>query len=296
MTEGEIAHSATVKSRWKAQKESRDRKHRRKGGKAIEPSIPIFTVRLLGPLDVHVAGEPLPPVHARSVLWLLALLILRHPRPLERDWLAGVLWPESTQEQALANLRQRLSQLRRALGKEGKRLLTPTSRTLGLDLEGADIDVFAFDAALARGDQAALEQVIALYRGPLLQGCDEEWVVGERQSREQSYLDALERLAREAQKRDPRAAIGWLRQAVALDPLQESAERALMQTLADIGEMVEAGQVYRALREHLYRHLNAEPDPQTTALYHRLRGQRRPPMPVPSASPPPGARGASIRS
>ncbi len=51
-----------------------------------------------------------------------------------------------------------------------------------------------FDAAIARGDAASLEAAVALYRGPLLEGCAEEWVFQEQEAREQAYLTAREKL------------------------------------------------------------------------------------------------------
>ncbi len=261
-------------------------------------SIPVVTIRLLGPLEVYLAGQPLPPLRARSGLWLLALLILRHPRPLERDWLAGVLWPESTQEQALANLRQRLSELRRALGTESRRLLSPTPRTLKLDLEGAQVDLLAFDAALQRGDQAALEQALALYRGPLLEGCTEEWILPERETREQTYLQARERAAVYAMQAEaPETAARHLRQVIAFDPLRESAQRGLLQALAASGDYAAAVQVYRELRLLLWQELNTEPSAETTVLFERIRQQgrertrtgRQQRMACPTASPDYGA-------
>src|SRR5207245_10794637 len=64
-------------------------------------------------------------------------------------------------------------------------------RLLALDLAGAQADVVTFDAGLAQGDAPALEQAIALYRGPLLAEWTEEWAFQERQAREQAYLTAL---------------------------------------------------------------------------------------------------------
>ena len=61
---------------------------------------------------------------------LLALLCLRYDRPLDRNWLAGTLWPDSSESGTLANLRNSLKDLRRALGTEAERLVTPTPRTL----------------------------------------------------------------------------------------------------------------------------------------------------------------------
>src|SRR5205807_2803793 len=63
---------------------------------------------------------------------------LRHPRPVEREWLAGTLWPDSDQSRCLGNLRVTLSELRSALGREGARLQSPDRHTLGLDLRSEE--------------------------------------------------------------------------------------------------------------------------------------------------------------
>jgi predicted ATPase/DNA-binding SARP family transcriptional activator len=237
--------------------------------------VPV-AVRLLGPLDIRVHGQPLPRLRSQSGQWLLALLALRHGRAVEREWLAGTLWPESSQSQGAANLRRTLTDLRGALGPEAVRLRSPSSHALVLDLAGVSVDLLEFDAALARGDPTSVEAGIALYRGPLLEGCDEEWVLPERRAREEACLAALERLAAGAQARgDPQAAAAHLRRAAALDPLRESCQRALMQALAASGDFPAAILAYRDLRLRLHRELNAEPDPETAALFQQLRAEAR---------------------
>src|SRR5690242_9627353 len=120
---------------------------------AAHPSV--LTIRLLGSIDLHQAGATLPRPCARKDLWLLALLVLRHPRPVQREWLAALLWPpddNTREEAALGNLRRSLCNLRRVLGPEKERLSAPSPRTLCLDLAGASVDVMEFDAAIKRGD------------------------------------------------------------------------------------------------------------------------------------------------
>src|SRR5262249_3562316 len=190
-------------------------------------------VRLFGPSEVRPLAQPLPRLRSRKGQWLLALLALRHGREVNRAWLAGTLWPDSAEAAAYASLRKSLKDLRRALGAEAARLRSPSPRTLTLDLEEADVDVIAFDAAITQGGEPARGRAAALSRGPLLEEWVEEWVRPERQAREAACLTALERLAAAALARsDPAAAEHSLRRAVALDPLRESAQRALMQALA----------------------------------------------------------------
>jgi predicted ATPase/DNA-binding SARP family transcriptional activator len=235
-----------------------------------------LTIRLFGPFEVRLRGQPLPRLRSRKGQWLLALLALRHGHEVERAWLAGTLWPDSAEAAAYASLRKSLKDLRRALGAEAGRLRSPSPRTLALDLEEAEADVVAFDHALAQGEEPAWERAVALYRGPLLEEWAEEWVLPERQAREEACLTALETLAALALARgDPAAAETCLRRAVVLDPLRETAQRVLMQTLASRGSDAAMIQVYRDLCLRLHRELNAEPDPETQALFQQLRAEAR---------------------
>src|SRR5947207_4127794 len=112
-------------------------------------TTPPLTIHLFGPMRVLVRGEPLPRVRTRSVEWLLALLTLRHGAAVSRAWLAGTLWPESEESQALQNLRHDLVVLRKALGPESARIQSPTRDMLRLDVTGAEVDVVRFDAGVA---------------------------------------------------------------------------------------------------------------------------------------------------
>src|SRR5947209_19794113 len=116
-----------------------------------DPGSAPLAIALLGPFAVRVNGEPLSRLRWRKGEAILALLTLRHDRPVERAWLAGLLWPEAADSQGLATLRRYLTGLRRALGPEAPRLGAPTSATLSLDLAGAAVDVIDFDAAIAQG-------------------------------------------------------------------------------------------------------------------------------------------------
>lgn len=232
-------------------------------------------IHLFGPPEIRVNGEPLPRLKTRKGLYILVLLTLRQGREVERNWLAGTLWPENEETTALTYLRQALTDLRHALGDAAGRLLSPSPRTLRLDLDGpaADVDFIRFEQCRKRGDTASLEQAIALYRGPLLEGWAEEWLLGEREACEQSYLGALESLARQAT--EARDSVRYLRLIVAAEPLRESACRALMEALAatrDYGAVTEA---YRCLRTALRREINAEPSAETRALFARLRAEAR---------------------
>lgn len=255
-----------------------------------------LAIHLFGPMRVLVNGEPMPRVRTRSVQWLLALLVLRHERSTERSWLAGTLWPESIESQALKNLRDDLVRLRAALGNESHRLKSPSRDTLTLDVDGAGVDVVAFDRAIRAGDP---EAAVNAYTGPLLEGCYEEWVLPERESRAAQCLQALDTLAdRSRESGSHGAAAGYLRRAEALDPLRDSTARRLMETLEAAGDPAAAIEVYRRLRNRLHEELSVSPDQATTRLFYDIRARAKsrgeqavkgpgvPERPVPMGQPP----------
>ncbi len=233
-------------------------------------------LRLFGAFDAQINGCPLPRLRSRKGQELLTLLVLRQGRYTERTWLASVLWPESTESQALANLRLSLTDLRKALGGEANRLHAPTPRALSFNLTGAWADVIAFDAAIRKGNAAALKAATAAYRGALLEGCEAEWLVPERLERAGAYYGALETLAGQSLAEGKNEeAISCLRKLIAVEPLRESACRLLMQALTDRSDYAAATQVYRDLRLYLHAELQTLPDPQTTACYKELCEKRK---------------------
>jgi non-specific serine/threonine protein kinase len=237
---------------------------------------PSLKLCLFGPCSIEVDGQPRPLPRLKKSLWLLALLALRQGKDVPREWIAQTLWPDSEPAHAFASLRHALANdLRPALAHAASRLRSPNPATLCLDPE-VWVDVHIFDAASAEGSPSALAEAVALYRGPLLEGCLEEWALLERTSREEGFHTALERLAGEAMaSRQPAEASSLLRRLIASSPLRESAYATLMQALAASGESAGVKQVYRDLRLLLHQELNAEPDPSTTALYEQLRQEAR---------------------
>lgn len=252
----------------------------------MSPSFPAPTtdteepislhIRMFGPFAVQLYNMPLPALRTRKGAWLLALLVLHHPRPIERSWLAATLWPDSDDREALRNLRNSLSDLRKALGEQAIRLHSPIPGLLALDLTGAEVDLLTFDAAIPSKDPVALDRAVGIYRGCLLEGCLEEWVLPERDQREQACLEALEALAEIESKEGLVAqAAQRLRICVRMDPLRETAQRALMEALATLRDYAGAIQVYREFRLRLHEELQALPAAETTALYQQIRVRAR---------------------
>src|SRR5215207_1120182 len=194
----------------------------------MEESPALFRIHLLGPLELRYGDTALPPLESARAESLLAFLALHREAPQQRQRLAFLLWPDSTEAQARTNLRHLLHTLRRAL-PDLDRFLDITPRTLGWRADTPYwLDVAAFDEAMARAEaggtaeRAALEVAVARYTGDLLDGCYDEWILDERGRLRGRYLDALARLAALLEASDDHAqAIRYADRLLRLDPLSE---------------------------------------------------------------------------
>jgi DNA-binding SARP family transcriptional activator/tetratricopeptide (TPR) repeat protein len=208
-------------------------------------------------------------------LALLARLAAEHPRPLTRDRLIALLWPESNSERGRRMLRHALHLLRAAVGEE-----TVLSRgdELRLSPERLSCDLWEFREALDGGD---LEAGVAAYGGPFLHGIFldgadefERWVEVERSRLAACFAEALAALAEQHE------AAGELRPAAAAwqrlsehDRYNSRVVLRLMQALAATGDRAGALRHAETHAALLRTEFGAEPDPDVAALAVRLREQ-----------------------
>jgi predicted ATPase/DNA-binding SARP family transcriptional activator len=239
-------------------------------------SHPPVALRLFGPMEVRIGDLPLPRLRSRKGSWLLAILALRGGRPVDRDWLAGTLWPDSDEVHARRSLRQTLHDLRNALGNESERLASDGLRTLRLDLSGATCDALIFEQLVNRGDEEGLGQAVSLYCGPLLEDCSEDWAVEARARFEQLCIRALEMLASSARScNDFHREATALQSAARLDPYREDLLRPLMSALAAAGNQASALTAFRQFRAMLARELAGEPAAETIAVFQEIQQRAR---------------------
>ncbi len=241
--------------------------------------VGMLTIRLLGAFEALHNGEPLSGLRLRSGESLLAFLALHHGQTLRATSLAQAFWTEQAVvdgeiEKALASLRQSIRQLRQTLADESKRIET-THGAVVFRTDGAFVDAIAFEQAVIQGDGASMKQAVALYRGPLLEGWSESWVVRQREKYRDLYVNALRQLAAEAVLAgNYTAAARYLRRLVIEMPKLETAWHQLMEALTEGGERLEAMNIYLHYRDYLYRNGRLAPPAEMTALFQRL--QERP--------------------
>jgi len=113
---------------------------------------PTLYIRLLGDFSLVYGQEPVTSINTPRLHSLLAYLALHRAAPQLRQHLAFLFWPDTSEAQARANLRQMLHQLRHAL-PDADRFLTADANTVCWRSDAAfQIDVAQFEHALAAAD------------------------------------------------------------------------------------------------------------------------------------------------
>src|SRR6266702_3059429 len=154
-------------------------------------TMPTLRIRLLGDFSLIYNDRQVTSFNTTRLRSLLAYLVLHREVPQQRQHLAFLFWPDATEAQARNNLRQLLHRLRQALPAVEHFLAADTHTLHWHPVTPFHLDVAAFeqrltlaDAVTQRNDQHALqdalEQADGLYRGDLLPGCYDEWILPER--------------------------------------------------------------------------------------------------------------------
>jgi predicted ATPase len=136
---------------------------------------------------------------------LLAYLAYHLHQVHSREQLAELLWPETPPETGRHNLRQALTSLRRQLeppGMPAGTVLIADRAHIYLRPTAVTTDVTDFETALRSAENArdnaervqALSAAVAWYRGELLPGHYEEWVLPEQRHWTERHLQALRQL------------------------------------------------------------------------------------------------------
>jgi TolB-like protein/Tfp pilus assembly protein PilF len=240
-----------------------------------------LNIALLGGLKIAGGNTSTRAPLTRKTRALIAYLALQDKRGQSREKLAELLWSNSAEEQARANLRQALSSIRKALnGDETSYLVTEGDQ---ISLTGTDIelDVALFEHLVAEATPRALKRAAALYKGDLLDGFSlkedffEGWARIERERLRQLASDALSKLIAHCDEvGDTSRCVETAVRLLNLDPLREAAHRILMRAYAAQGRRASALKQFETCRDILKRELGVEPEPKTVALYREFRRQR----------------------
>ena len=243
------------------------------------PEFGVLEFRVLGPLQVTIAGRPVPVGTAPKRQLVLAVLLARAGRPVPTDTLVAAVWGGHPPASARRNLQLYVHHLRRVLG--AGRIAAAADGYLLDPGEGLDATRFrrlaaGGDQALGAGDpvtaEASLRAGLDLWGGlAFAEFLDCELVADEARQLELLRLECHERWA-EAQLvtgATPRL-VTELTELCRLHPYRETLPGQLMRALYQSGRPAEALAVFRQTRALLVEQLGVEPSPPLRRLHEAV--------------------------
>ncbi len=231
-------------------------------------------------------------IHAerRKAIALLAYLANERGQH-SRESLSALLWPDYEQSKAFTNLRHTLWEIQQAIG-EG--WLNADRDKIGLN-EQADIwlDVTHFKSLFEQSRTqkddllriSLLVDSAKLYRNQFLTGFTlkdaysfNEWIFAKSEELRRDLADILNSLSElYCVLNQPDKAIPYTRRLITLDPLNESSHRCLMNIYNLAGQHSAALMQYKTCEKVLRKELELDPQPETLALYKKIRkGELKP--------------------
>jgi DNA-binding SARP family transcriptional activator len=206
-------------------------------------------LRLLGAFELVDAGEPVPlPASAQRLVAFLALA----RSPVQRSKLAWTLWPDKSEDRAMANLRSALWRVR----QPGIPLIEHTGTRLALH-PSVTVDL---DGIVSTEHEATLDDLVA--GTELLPDWYDDWVLVERERIRQLHLHALEAAcSRLLEKGRAAEAVDVGLRLVAVEPLRESGHRALIEAHLHEGNLSEAIRQFDAYVSIARAELGVDPTP-----------------------------------
>jgi DNA-binding SARP family transcriptional activator len=247
----------------------------------------VLHIELFGEFSVkETRGRPLH-FGTRKAQWLFAYLVL-HSGPHTRERLATLFWPDASESNASNSLRQALHNVKMALKPAGlgkKTGLIVSKTTAYVDPEcSCRVDCKELTQLLKKCERApeedrpdCLRRAIALYRGDLLEGCDDFWCQELRAYYQDLYLKALMQLTQIYTKQEHYAqAMALCKEILAKSPLHEETHRHLVYLHFMKGDRSAALRHYGEVKRILKKELGVDPQPETTALYLEIEARTRP--------------------
>jgi DNA-binding SARP family transcriptional activator len=231
-------------------------------------------MNLLGQFDVHADSLPVK-LSSRPAQSLLAYLALNAGVTQRREKLAGLLWPEATESNARSYLRQALWRIRKSfeagsVSWEDYFRISDISVVMDAQAEFW-LDAERLQEPLEKQSTEDLIQIVKLYRGELLPGFYDEWVLVERDRLQSTFHRKMNRLIVQLTEANRWSElIHWAEEWIRLGYSPEPAYRALMRGYAGLGDPGMVSTIYQRCVESLSRELGLDPSPETRELYEQI--------------------------
>lgn len=243
-----------------------------------------LSIRLLGWPTIFANGHAITFPTRKALALFIYLVVEDDVQPREK--LMDLLWPDSDTRSAQASLRNALARLRKSLGASNSIILV-TQETIAFDKE-ADValDLSVLRAAVTHIQESPqslsptlLQAAVDVYQGEFIASFGlrdtpdfEHWETVQREMWHRQLGLIFEHLMQHHLKHlDIDKATTTAQRWVTHNPLDEAAQRSLMQSYFLAGDRHAAMSAYKACQTLLVNELGVQPAPETTKLAEMIR-------------------------
>jgi len=236
---------------------------------------------LFGTFALWQCEEQLDLPRSASARALLAYLLLHRGQFQSRNKIAGIFWADMDEARARKALTQALWRIRKfvpdILEVDAQQIRIPENEGLLIDVSVFEKKAEAswqFEAASPddkKNGAQALHEAVELYKGVLLEGFYDDWVLVARERLREMYLRTLEYLI-EIEKKNGAytAALDVALRLAQADPYREAAHREVMRLYYALDRPEAALSQYETCFTILEDELGLQPDRQTRALAQEI--------------------------
>jgi DNA-binding SARP family transcriptional activator len=252
--------------------------------------MPNLQFHLFGKFAADCDEQPLKGLDASKDQELLSFLLIRSNQHHGREALAAMLWGDNSTERSKKYLRQSLWHLQAILDSVGGKQPAPLLiehdwlRVNPANPPWCDVGEFEKAVASAEGipgkqltdtQAGILKSAVAQYRGDLLAGWYQDWVLFERERLQNKYLLLLDKLISYSQShQEYEFGQSYAATILRYDPARERTHRELMRLYYLAGDRTAALRQYDRCVLALKRELGVKPERHTVNLYERIKLDR----------------------
>jgi len=239
-----------------------------------------YRINLFGPVSVYRPDGRHLAINTAKHAWLIVYLATRPGHIADRQAIAGLLWPSTTDKRSQDSFRTSLRNLRKALGSDADQLFESANSQLLLRGERIVIDVDLVEKLINDETSQSVAQAIELVQSEIAEGLfvkepePTDWLNNARERIRQRMLNLAERKLRDhdtAASTDS-SLIRYLSElCLRLDPTFDYAHFRLIEHYASIGQAPLALKTYQNCKEVLARQLDAVPSQQIETLVAGIR-------------------------
>jgi DNA-binding SARP family transcriptional activator len=242
----------------------------------------MLSIRLFGRLSVHHCDQELDRLPTGKPLELFCYLLLHREQLHSREVLASLLWGDYTTSQSKKYLRQALWQIQ-TLIRKSQPIFLADMHSLRVNANEIWLDVAAFEMAslqlrdvpgqkMTDANADAINTVVQLYRGDLLEGWYQDWCLFERERLRNLYLLMLDKLMVYSEDRKQHeAGLEFGERILRLDRAHERTYQAMMRLHYGAGDRAGAIRVFQRCATALQEELGIVPGRQTMQILERIR-------------------------